>query len=380
MIAFIGSTRAGRAVAATAGQHPSPTTTSPRSPNMPLGCPSATPRADAVAVGPLIDAAQRDTVHRVVTTSIDDGARLVTGGTYENLFYRPTVLADVPLTAPAYAQEIFGPVAPVVTFDTVDDATRLATDTGYGLSLGILTRDITQALRLAERIPSGLVHINDQTVNDEAVAPFGGVGDSGNGARHGGTQANLAAFTDTNGRRFAASNRSTRSDRGLRCPLGGASRDVRIAAESGQLLLEAQQADQRPCRVEHGETPLTLLDQPHPDLLSRLGRGHRSSIETRPAQRGHRVVAVCSEVGAHERPRQHSGRRDQGHVDVVVLEELAGVGDCGSRLDRRRHGHHQVGHGATGRTPVWTPALPGCSSSLCPRSSFAAARPRYQMR
>ena len=67
-------------------------------------------------MGPIIDAAQRDNVHRVVTESVDAGATLRAGGTYEGLFYRPTVLADVPLTAPAYAQEIFGPVAPVVAF------------------------------------------------------------------------------------------------------------------------------------------------------------------------------------------------------------------------------------------------------------------------
>ena len=85
----------------------------------------------------------------------------------------------------------------MVTFDTLDDAVRLASATEYGLSLGILTRDVAKAMTLAERIPSGLVHINDQTVNDEAVAPFGGVGASGTGARHGGTRANLEAFTET---------------------------------------------------------------------------------------------------------------------------------------------------------------------------------------
>jgi benzaldehyde dehydrogenase (NAD) len=85
----------------------------------------------------------------------------------------------------------------VVTFDTLDDAVRLAAGTEYGLSLGILTRDVAKAISLAERIPSGLVHINDQTVNDEAVAPFGGVGHSGTGARHGGARANLEAFTET---------------------------------------------------------------------------------------------------------------------------------------------------------------------------------------
>jgi benzaldehyde dehydrogenase (NAD) len=113
------------------------------------------------------------------------------------LFYRPTVLSVVPVTAPAYAEEIFGPVAPVVAFSTLEEAARLAAGTEYGLSLGILTRDVMKGLSLAERIPSGLVHINDQTVNDEAVIPFGGVGASGNGSRAGGTQANLDAYTET---------------------------------------------------------------------------------------------------------------------------------------------------------------------------------------
>ena len=120
-----------------------------------------------------------------------------TGGTYEDLFYRPTVLGDVPVDAPAYQEEIFGPVAPVTAFSSLDEVVELASGTDYGLSLGILTRDVYAGLALAERIPSGLVHINDQTVNDEAVAPFGGVGASGTGSRHGGAQANIEAFTET---------------------------------------------------------------------------------------------------------------------------------------------------------------------------------------
>ncbi len=164
-----------------------------RAEHLPVG----DPHTSQVALGPLIDEGQRDNVHRIVTASVEAGAALLAGGSYEGLFYRPTVLADVPPDAPAYAEEIFGPVAPVVAFDSVDEAVALAGGTEYGLSLGILTRDVYKGLQIAERIPSGLVHINDQTVSDEATIPFGGVGASGNGGRLGGPSANLEAFTET---------------------------------------------------------------------------------------------------------------------------------------------------------------------------------------
>ncbi|MGW3287028.1 benzaldehyde dehydrogenase [Streptomyces sp. NPDC001002] len=158
--------------------------------------PVGDPATGQVALGPMIDDRQLQAAHAIVTDSVATGARLAAGGTYEGLFYRPTVLADVPLEARAYTEEIFGPVAPVVPFQGLDEAVRLATDTEYGLSLGILTRDVAKGLALADRIPTGLVHINDQTVNDEATVPFGGVGESGNGSRHGGSVANLDAFTE----------------------------------------------------------------------------------------------------------------------------------------------------------------------------------------
>jgi len=159
--------------------------------------PVGDPAREQVALGPLIDERQRDKVHGLVTGSIEAGARLVAGGSYEGLFYRPTVLAEASPDAPAFAHEVFGPVAPVVRFSTLDQAAKLAADTEYGLSLGILTHDVMRGLELAERIPSGLVHINDQTVNDEAVAPFGGLAASGTGARFGGAAANVEAFTET---------------------------------------------------------------------------------------------------------------------------------------------------------------------------------------
>ncbi|MFE2040921.1 benzaldehyde dehydrogenase [Streptomyces sp. NPDC059477] len=158
--------------------------------------PVGNPDKEHVALGPIIDAAQRDKIHSLVTASVESGARLVAGGTYQDLFYRPTVLAGVTDAAPAYSEEVFGPVAPVRAFDDVDEAVTLATSSSYGLSLGILTGDAMRGLELAERIPTGIVHINDQTVNDEAVAPFGGVGASGTGARFGGAS-NIEAFTET---------------------------------------------------------------------------------------------------------------------------------------------------------------------------------------
>jgi benzaldehyde dehydrogenase (NAD) len=161
------------------------------------GLPVGNPATDQVALGPIIDEVQRDKIHSLVTASVDGGASLAAGGTYEGLFYRPTVLTGVTTESPAFAQEVFGPVAPVMRFRDLDEAAALAADTDYGLSLGILSRDVMKAIALADRIPSGVVHINDQTVDDEAVVPFGGVGASGTGSRFGGPTANLDAFTDT---------------------------------------------------------------------------------------------------------------------------------------------------------------------------------------
>ncbi|MGH3731996.1 MAG: benzaldehyde dehydrogenase [Acidimicrobiales bacterium] len=158
--------------------------------------PVGDPMSGQVALGPLIDATQRDRVHQMVTDTVSAGATLAAGGTFEDLFYRPTVLTDVPRSAPAYAEEVFGPVAPVVPFSSLDEAVLLAGDTPYGLSLGILSRDGLKALELASRIPCGAIHINDQTVADEATIPFGGTGSSGNGSRMGGL-ANLDAYTET---------------------------------------------------------------------------------------------------------------------------------------------------------------------------------------
>ena len=160
--------------------------------NLPVG----DPKSGQVALGPLIDAKQRDRVHSMVSDSVSAGATLLAGGTFEDLFYRPTVLTNVPTSSPAYCEEVFGPVAPVVSYSSLDEAVAIASASPYGLSLGILSNDGLRALELASRIPTGAIHINDQTVGDEAVIPFGGTGNSGNGSRMGGL-ANLDAYTET---------------------------------------------------------------------------------------------------------------------------------------------------------------------------------------
>lgn len=160
------------------------------------GLPVGDPASGQVALGPIIDRRQLDRIQSLVDRTTDAGGRLVAGGTSEGLFYRPTVLTDLDSGMPAWAEEVFGPVAPVQTFSTLDEAAALASENEYGLSLGILG-DVGMAMDLADRVPSGKVHINEQTVSDEANAPFGGVGWSGNGSRIGGAQTNIDAFTET---------------------------------------------------------------------------------------------------------------------------------------------------------------------------------------
>ncbi|MFF3980654.1 benzaldehyde dehydrogenase [Streptomyces sp. NPDC001828] len=153
------------------------------------------PYRERVHLGPVIDRRQLAKIQGLVESSTARGARLAAGGSHRGLFHRPTVLADVDDHTPAYAEEVFGPVAPVRSFATLDEAAALAASGPYGLSLGIVTRDTALGLELVDRIPTGIAHINDQTVNDEAVAPFGGIAASGTGARFGGS-ANLDAFTE----------------------------------------------------------------------------------------------------------------------------------------------------------------------------------------
>ena len=136
-------------------------------------------------VGPLINSRQLNRVHGIVQRSVQAGARLVTGGRHEALFYRPTVLADVTESMDAFTQEIFGPVAPVTRVSSTEEAIRLAQASPYGLAAAVQTRDIARGLAIADRLRVGIVHVNDQTIVRGGDAPVGGEGDSGNGGRAG---------------------------------------------------------------------------------------------------------------------------------------------------------------------------------------------------
>ncbi|WP_269670538.1 benzaldehyde dehydrogenase [Stenotrophomonas sp. SY1] len=152
------------------------------------------PAREDVALGPLINATQRDHAARIVEAALAAGATLAAGGSYRELFFEATVLADVDRENPAFREEIFGPVAVVVPFDSDEEAVALANDTVYGLAMAIVSSDVGRALKLGERLHTGLLHINDQTVNDEVLNPFGGIGVSGNGTSIGGP-ANIDEFT-----------------------------------------------------------------------------------------------------------------------------------------------------------------------------------------
>jgi len=143
---------------------------------------------DGVVVGPLIDAAARDKVSALVADAVQRGAEVLTGGEAlegEGYFYPPTVLSGVPHDARMRHEEIFGPVAPITTFETEEEAVTAANDTDFGLVSYIFTRDLDRALRLSERIETGMVGLNQGVVSNPA-APFGGMKHSGLG-REGGT-------------------------------------------------------------------------------------------------------------------------------------------------------------------------------------------------
>jgi aldehyde dehydrogenase (NAD+) len=145
-------------------------------------------------IGPIINQRQLDKIHGQVNDAVEKGAELLVGGKHDGLFYQPTVLTQITPEMQVYQEETFGPVAPIITVNGVDEAVEVANDSEYGLSAGIITRDEEKGLAVAQRLQTGMAHVNDSSVNDEPHVPFGGVKNSGVG-RHGG-KASVDTFTE----------------------------------------------------------------------------------------------------------------------------------------------------------------------------------------
>jgi succinate-semialdehyde dehydrogenase/glutarate-semialdehyde dehydrogenase len=152
---------------------------------------------ESTQIGPLVNADSRQKVVSLVDGALAQGARALTGGAApdtEGFFYPPTVLVDVPFAADILTEEIFGPVAPIVVFDDVQEAITAANRTEYGLVSYVYTNDLAEGLRVSEALESGMVGLNRPVVSDPA-APFGGVKQSGLG-REGGHEGVLD-YTET---------------------------------------------------------------------------------------------------------------------------------------------------------------------------------------
>jgi benzaldehyde dehydrogenase (NAD) len=156
--------------------------------------PVGDPRDQSTAIGPLVNQATIERVSGLVDDAVGKGARALSGGQADGPCFPPTVLADVTPEMRLYSEESFGPVVAVMAVDGADEAVRVANDTEYGLSAAVFSENVPAALELAQRIGSGICHINDTTVHDEPQMPFGGVKASGFG-RFGGRAA-LEEFTE----------------------------------------------------------------------------------------------------------------------------------------------------------------------------------------
>lgn len=156
--------------------------------------PMGDPQAHTNIIGPMIHKDQLDIVDAHVKDAIARGAQLGCGGQRHDPYYPATVLTGVTADMRIFREETFGPVAPITVVPDVDAAIAAANDCIYGLSSGVLTNDLQKAIYVAERLESGMVHLNDACVHDECDAPFGGVKESGFGRE--GDRASVEAMTE----------------------------------------------------------------------------------------------------------------------------------------------------------------------------------------
>ncbi|MDA0228344.1 MAG: aldehyde dehydrogenase family protein [Proteobacteria bacterium] len=146
-------------------------------------------------IGPLINDKHAAKVKEQIDDAVAKGATVALGGGVKGRYVEPTILLNVTPDMLVYRDETFGPVVPVIPFATDDQAIAIANDTEYGLSSGVITRDESRALAIANRLETGMCHVNCSSVNDEPHVPFGGSKASGLG-RHGGRWSH-ETFTET---------------------------------------------------------------------------------------------------------------------------------------------------------------------------------------
>lgn len=147
-----------------------------------------------MALGPVINDKQLQRVKGIVADSVKAGAKVEAGGDSEALFHQATVLSGVKPGMRAFDEETFGPVANIIGFETDEEALELANRHDGALAAAVISRDVGRAMRITDRLNAGMVHVNDQTVNDDANNPFGGPGVAGAGAAVGGP-ADLDEYT-----------------------------------------------------------------------------------------------------------------------------------------------------------------------------------------
>lgn len=139
-----------------------------------------------VAIGPLIGERQAAKASEMIAAAVAEGAKLVSGGSVSDAFMEPAVLTGIKPGMKAFDEEFFAPVALLTSFSSDEEAIELANATDYGLSAAVISNSVSRALAVGRRLRTGLLHINDQTVADDVVNPFGGRGKSGNGTSIGG--------------------------------------------------------------------------------------------------------------------------------------------------------------------------------------------------
>jgi benzaldehyde dehydrogenase (NAD) len=151
------------------------------------------PYLEQVGLGPIISDKQLHRVHSIVEDAIKSGAELVEGGTFQNRYYRPTVLKNVPQSSRAFSEEIFGPVAVIVSFKEDQEAIHVANSNGYGLAASVFG-ELQHATEVGKQVETGMLHVNDSTLLFDINAPAGGMKGSGNSSRIGGS-ASMEEFT-----------------------------------------------------------------------------------------------------------------------------------------------------------------------------------------